>query len=203
MDWAVSSHEVIIQQLNRLQNENRVYIGNAENGEVNNIFTDKDEAWVQVVDDLKWFKDGKYFTWLSESDGWKHVYLISRDGKDIKKITPGNYDVISIAGIDQIDDYIYFIASPENPTQRYLYRKSIFSEDEKELITPLELGGSSSYDIAPNFKWAIHTHSTINIPSQKNLVSLPDHKIVRNLQSNAALIDKISKLNLKPVEFFY
>ena len=124
MDWAVSSDEVIIQQLNRLQNENRVYIGNAETGEVNNIFTDRDEAWIQVVDDLKWFKDGKYFTWISEKDGWKHVYLISRDGKEVKNITPGNYDVISIAGIDQVDDYIYFIASPENPTQRYLYKKN-------------------------------------------------------------------------------
>ena len=81
MEWAESSEEVIIQQLNRLQNENRVYLGNSATGDVNNIFTDKDEAWVEVVDDVKWFKDGKYFTWLSESEGWSQVYLISRDGK--------------------------------------------------------------------------------------------------------------------------
>ena len=89
MDWAESSDEVIIQQLNRLQNENKVYLGDAETGNVNNIFTDRDDAWVEVVDDLMWFKDGKYFTWISEKDGWNQVYLISRDGKEIRKITWG------------------------------------------------------------------------------------------------------------------
>jgi len=136
MDWAESSNEVIIQQLARLQNENRVYIGNAFTGKVNNILTDKDEAWVEVVDNIKWFENGKYFTWLSEKDGWKQVYLISRDGNEIKKITKGNYDVIEIVGIDKIEKQIYFMASPENPTQSNLYRKSIFSEEEKKLITP-------------------------------------------------------------------
>jgi len=200
MDWAESSDEVIIQQLNRLQNENRVYIGSASNGDVNNIFTDKDEAWVDVVDDVKWFKHGKYFTWLSEKDGWRKVYLISRDGKEIKNVTPGEYDVISIAGIDQINNHIYFIASPNNPTQRYLYRKSIFRNTEIELITPSEIVGCSKYDVSPNFKWAIHTHSTVNTPTQINLVSLPDHKNVRNLQSNEWLLIKMSRLDIKPAE---
>ncbi len=202
MDWAESSEEVIIQQLNRLQNENKIYIGTAESGKVNNIFTDKDEAWLEVVDDLIWFKEGKYFTWLSEHEGWRQVYLISRDGKDIKKITVGDYDVISIAGIDQINEYVYFIASPENPTQKYLFRKSIFNNSEKELLTPIDLGGTSSYDISPNFKWAIHSHSSINTPPQTNLIDLPNHEIIRNLQSNKILASKIEKLKLNPIEFF-
>jgi len=202
MDWAESSDEVIIQQLNRLQNENRVYIGNAENGTVNNIFTDKDDAWVEVVDDLKWFKNGKYFTWISERDGWQHVYLISRDGSEIKNLTHGNYDVIKIDGIDQTDNFIYFTASPDNPTQKFLYRKSIFGDGKKELLTPIDIGGTSIYNISPNFKWAIHNYSSINSPAQINLISLPDHGIVRNLQSNIELVDKIAKLNLNPIEFF-
>ena len=202
MDWAESDSEVIIQQLNRLQNENHIYIGDALTGNVNEIFVDKDEAWVKVVDDVKWFKDAKYFTWLSESDGWSHVYLISRDGKDIKKVTPGNYDVISIVGIDQVNDYIYFTASPDNPTQRYLFGKSIFSDEPKELITPIEIGGFSSYDISPNFKWAIHSHSAINIPSKTDFISLPNHKTIRNLVSNQKLLEQVESLGLNPVEFF-
>lgn len=202
MEWAESSDELIIQQLNRLQNENRVYIATASNGNVNNIFTDKDDAWVEVVDDLKWFKDGKYFTWLSEREGWSQAYLISRDGNEIKKITSGEYDVISISGIDQVNNYIYFIASPENPTQRYLYRKSIFKDDDKELITPIEIGGTNEYNISTNYKWALHTHSTINTPKKVDLISLPNHETIRNLLSNEELTKKIEKLELKPVEFF-
>jgi len=201
MDWAESSEEVIIQQLNRLQNQNKVYIGQAKNGEVNNIFTDSDSAWVDVVDDVKWFKDGKYFSWLSEKDGWRHVYLVSRDGKEIIKVTPGDYDVISIAGIDQVNDYVYFTASPTNATQSFLYRKSIFENDEKELITTIANGGFSTYDISPNFKWAIHTFSTINTPTEINFINLPDHKIFRKLQSNKWLLNKISDLDIKPIEF--
>jgi dipeptidyl-peptidase 4 len=202
MDWAESSEEAIIQQLNRLQNSNKVYIGSARTGEVRNNFADKDEAWVDVVDDVKWFKNGQYFTWISEKDGWRHVYLISRDGSEVNKITPGNYDVIKIVGIDQTDNYLYFIASPHNPTQKYLFRKSIFSDDEKELLTPIEIGGTSAYDISPNFRWAKHTHSSATSPTQINLISLPDHKIVRNLQSNIELKEKLAQLDLNDPEFF-
>ena len=200
MEWAESSDEVIIQQLNRLQNENKVYLGDAETGNVNNIFTDKDDAWVEVVDDLMWFKDGNYFTWLSEKDGWNQVYLISRDGKEIKKIT-GEYDVISISGIDKVNEYVYFIASPENATQRYLYRKTIFDKEEKELLTPVNISGYNTYNISPNFNWATHNHSTINSPSEINLISLPKHDVVRNLLSNEAISKKIAKLKLNPIEF--
>lgn len=200
MDWAESSEEVIIQQLNRLQNENHVYLGDATTGNVKNIFTDRDKAWVEVVDDLIWFKNGKYFTWISEREGWSSVYLISRDGKEKKKIT-GNYDVISIAGIDKVKNNIYFIASPDNATQRYLFRKSIFSDEEKERLTPLSLSGFNTYNISPNFNWAIHNYSNINSPAQINLISLPKHTIIRTLQSNKELLRKVAKLNVNPIEF--
>jgi len=81
MEWAASSEQVVIQQLNRLQNTNNVMLGNAADGSVNTILTEKDEAWIRVNDDLKWLNKGKQFTWVSERDGWRHVYLISRNGK--------------------------------------------------------------------------------------------------------------------------
>ena len=202
MDWADNADELIIQQLNRLQNKNSIFIGDAKTGNVENIFIDQDDAWVEVVNDIKWFKNGYYFTWLSERDGWRQIYLISRDGNEIKKITQDGYDVISIVGIDQIENCIFFIASPENPTQRYLYRKSIFENSEKELITPSEFVGTSSYNISPNFDWAFHTYSNINTPEKINFISLPDHKTIRNLISNDILAKKIKELNIRPIEFF-
>jgi len=202
MDWANNSEQVIIQQLNRLQNQNKIYIGDAVTGNVENIFIDMDSAWVDVVNDVKWFKRGEYFSWLSEKDGWRQVLLISRNGEEIMKITEGNYDVIEIVGIDQKNNYVYFIASPENPTQRYLYRKSIFTDAEKELITPTTFKGTNTYNISPNFKWAFHTYSNLNSPNNINFISLPDHEEVRNLISNDILANKIKELNLNPVEFF-
>jgi dipeptidyl-peptidase-4 len=84
MSWADNSAQLIIQYVNRLQNRNRVILANAADGTIQNIFTDTDDAWLDVNEDLKWFDDGKYFTWLSERDGWRHLYGISRDGKDVR-----------------------------------------------------------------------------------------------------------------------
>ena len=61
-------------------------------------------------------------TWVSERSGWTHVYLVSRDGRTVRPLTSGAFDVLSVVGLDEDGRYLYYIASPENPTQRYLYR---------------------------------------------------------------------------------
>ena len=91
LEWAGNSREVIFQQLNRLQNTNQVVVGTAATGDVRTIFTDKDDAWVDV-EEFTWLQDGKEFLWLSERDGWRHAYAVSRDG-GVRLLTPGDYDV--------------------------------------------------------------------------------------------------------------
>ncbi|MBK7104582.1 MAG: S9 family peptidase [Ignavibacteriae bacterium] len=203
MNWAESSSELLIQQLNRLQNHNYIYLANFKTGEAKNIYTEIDEsAWVEVVDDIKWFDNGKYFTWLSDQNGWNQIYLISRDGSEIKNNTNENFDVIEISGIDQKNNFVYYTASPNNSTQKYLYKKSIFGNEKSELITAIENTGTNTYNISPNYKWAIHNFSTINDPGKTELISLPNHKIVRILQDNDELRKNLEKLNISPAEFF-
>jgi dipeptidyl-peptidase 4 len=203
MEWAESSKELLIQKLNRLQNHNYVYIANSENGETKNIYTEVDStAWVEVVDDIKWFENGKYFTWLSDKNSWNQIYLISRDGKEIKNVTRCNFDVIEISGIDQKNNVVYFIASPENATQRYLYSKTIFETDEPLRISPEENRGFNTYNISLNFKYAIHKFSTINDPGKTELIALPNHKIVRILEDNENLRETLRQLDINPAEFF-
>lgn len=203
MEWADSSNELLVQQLNRLQNKNNVYIANSKSGEANNIYTEvSKDAWVEPIDDIKWFDEGKYFTWISDKSGWNHIYLISRDGMEIKNITNGNFDVIEISGIDQENNFVYFISSPENATQKYLYRKSIFDDTEAELVTPFDNFGYNTYNISPNFKWAIHLLSTINDPGIAQIIDLPEHRTTRILATNDELRNVLSQLDLKPAEFF-
>lgn len=125
MDWVANPQRIVFQHLNRLQNRNRVMLANPRNGRSHTILTEQDEAWVDVHDDMTWLKDGSAFTWLSDRDGWRHLYLVSRSGREITLLTPGEFDVIDVVGIDQANQCIYYIASPENPTQRYLYRASL------------------------------------------------------------------------------
>ena len=201
MEWSGNSNEIVLQHLNRLQNTNQVMLGDIHTGEVRTIVTDRDEAWLDVVDDWLWLEGDKAFTWVSERDGWRHIYRISRDGKQQKLLTPGEYDVASIETIDESSGWIYFIASPDNPTQRYLYRVRL-KGGKAERITPANQPGTHSYQMSPDTKWAIHTYSNFDTPPVISLVSLPDHKIVRPLAENAELRETVNKLARQPVEFF-
>jgi dipeptidyl-peptidase-4 len=202
MDWADNSKEIVFQQLNRLQNTNKVMLGDATIGSVHTMIREKDDAWLDVVDDLKWFYKGKSFTWVSESDGWRHIYLVSRTGKKKKILTPGNYDIISIQSIDEKNGWIYFIASPENPTQRYLFRVPIKGKGKARRITPGDQKGTHRYDISPNGKWAFHTYSTFDTPPVTQLIHLPGHQKVRILEDNSELRAKVNQLHKRPAEFF-
>ncbi len=202
MEWAADSKEVVLQHLNRLQNTLELMLGNTETGAVRTILTETDEAWVEVVNDLNWLNEGKKFTWMSERDGWNHMYAASKDSGNMKLITRGDYDVISISGLDMDRGWVYFIASPDNPTQRYLYRCRLEGKRKAERITPENMGGSHSYQISPHADWAIHTYSSFGVPPVIDLVRLPSHKTIRILESNLELHAKVEALARAPVEFF-
>jgi dipeptidyl-peptidase 4 len=202
MNWAGNSDEIILLQLNRRQNALNVIIGNARSGQVRSILNEKDDAWVDVdVDDIRWLGDGRRFLWLSERDGWRHVYVASRTGGEPLLITKDASDVISIEGVDEKTGWLYYIASPENATQRYLYRTSLSGSGATERVTPAAEVGSHSYSIAPNAAWAFHTYSTIGSPPTVDLVHLPDHRVERALAANSATIAKVKELDVTPPEF--
>jgi dipeptidyl-peptidase-4 len=202
MDFAASSDEIIIQHLNRLQNSNDVMLGNVFTGDVRTIFTETDKAWVDIQDDLVWLENGKFFTWNSEREGWRQIFKVSRDGKQTMNLTPGTYDVISLLEVDQKNGFLYFIASPENPTERYLFRTKMDGKGKLEKLSPVEMTGQHSYQISPDAKWAIHTFSNVSTPNTIDLVSLPAHKSSRILQNNDEMKKKYSDLKISQKEFF-
>lgn len=202
MEWAASSDEIILQQINRLQNTNNIMLGSVKNGKMQIIYTDRDSAWLDVVNDWKWLNDGKEFTWVSEQDGWRHIFLISRSGKKVKLITPGKFDILSINGIDDKGGWIYYIASPENATQRYLFRSRLNGKGKAEKLSPGKQAGTHSYNISPDFKWAFHTFSNIDTPPVTELISLPDHRVIRQMVTNESLKEKLARVKRRPTEFF-
>lgn len=202
MSWADNSDELIIQYVNRLQNRNRVILANAADGTIQNIFTDTDDAWLDVNEDLKWFDEGNYFTWLSERDGWRHLYSISRDGKNLRLITPGEFDIISIQHIDTDGGWVYYIASPDDNAARYLYRSPLQGKPDMERLSPAGEPGFNRYKISPNSKWAFHTFTSFAEPPTIDLISLPDHKEQRNIVENKKVAALIEATPRGETEFF-
>jgi dipeptidyl-peptidase 4 len=203
MEWSADSRELVLQHLNRLQNTDDVLLADADTGAVRAVYEDHDSAWVDVNDKVPWLADGQAFIWLSEKDGWRHAYLISRDGKEERLLTPGAFDAVKPISVDESAGWVYFIASPENATQRYLYRARLDGSRRPERVTPSSLPGTNSYDISPNGHWAFHRHSAFDSPPVLDLVELPGHRAVRILEENAALRANALPLLTQPVEFFH
>lgn len=199
MEWR--GDDLFVQQFNRPQNVNRVLSADPKSGLVKTQFTEKDAAWVENDNDFRWIDNGKTLVWLSERDGWRHIYLISSDGKQTTQLTKGAFDVIHIEAIDENAGWLYFLAAPENPTQRYLYRVPLKGGPIAR-ITPADQPGTHAYAVAADGQWAVHTYSTFTRPPVTTLVRLPDHKVVKTFADNAALKKKLDALKLGPAEFF-
>ncbi|HWW39048.1 S9 family peptidase [Pedobacter sp.] len=163
MDWIPGSNDIILQQLNREQNESKLFVANAKTTAVNNIYTETDKAWIDAGEEWKWLNNNKEFIWVSEKDGWKHYYRISKDGKSQTLINKGNYDVIESLLIDEKNNQFYFIASPNNATQKYLYKTKLDGKGKLEMVTPSVLPGTHHYDISPNGVYAFHTYQNANL----------------------------------------
>ncbi|MFI5160179.1 MAG: S9 family peptidase [Sphingobacteriales bacterium] len=184
MEWTTNSNEIILEQLNRAQNDSRIFVGNVSNGTTHVIHEEKSDTWIDGKSRWNggnpvgwdWLKDGKTFIWVSEKDGWKHIYTINSEGKE-KLITKGDYDVITLNCIDEANGFVYFTASPDNATQEYLYRAKLNgSSKTPERLTPNDLPGTHTYTMSPNGKIAMHTFSNSYTPYENEVVSLPDNK---------------------------
>lgn len=163
MEWIPNSNEVILQQLNRQQNESILFVADAGTGKVSQIYKENDKAWIDATDGWVWLNGNKEFVWQSEKDGWTHLYRISKDGKKESLITKGNYDVISVSLIDEKENTVYFMASPTNATQKYLYKTKLDGKGKLEMVTPSVLPGTHSYSISPNGLFARHSYNSATV----------------------------------------
>lgn len=184
MEWAANSSQLIVQHMNRKQNETDVLLCDVKTGAAKSIYHEEDEAWIDILAlwDEKysyggwdWIEGGTEFLWASERDGWRHLYRITRDGKSVKRITNGKYDVMQISCIDEKGGWLYFEASPENATQRYLYRTRLDGTGSAQRVTPDNQPGTHNYEIAPGAQYARHQFSNYYTPNTTEWVRLPGH----------------------------
>jgi dipeptidyl-peptidase 4 len=120
-------------------------------------FTDRDDAWVEAMDELRWIEGGGRFLWLSERDGWRHLYAVSATDQTTRLMTPDEFDVISIAGVNEQQGCVYFLASPDNPTQSYRYRAPLNGPGTVERVSPPDQQGTHSYELSKEGRWAPFT----------------------------------------------
>lgn len=210
MQW-VNENLLLIQQLNRKQNQLIIYSYRIDTGKLNKVYTENHKAWVDLRypdvssnhwdgNDLLLTDSNTAFLRMAETDSWRKVYKINIDSGEKTLLTSGEYDVATIYALSDRD--LYFSASPKDATQRYLYSVPLNGKGKLKRITPEDYRGINTYEISPNGKYAIHKHTNTETPTTSRLVRLPGHQIVSTLVTNKQLKEQLAELELPTTSFF-
>lgn len=202
LGWAGNSAEVLVDVYSRSRDSRKVLLADHRSGAIATVFADADPAWVdQDHGGLEWIGAGDSFVVFSERDGWRRAYVARRDGSAPNPITPAGCDVIDRGCLDAAGGWLYYYASPDNATQRYLYRARLDGTGEPERVTPADESGTHRYVFAPDCRRAFRLRSTFDTPPITDLVELPGHRSVRVLEDNAALAAAVKPLIVRPTDF--
>lgn len=209
IQWA-GKDLLLLQQMNRKQNKLIVWKYIPSTKKLSAIYTETEETWVDLKypdlsrygwasTDLPIVDKGTAFLRMTENDAWRHVYKINLKTGAKTLVTNTEYDVASVSAVSTT--HLYFIASPHNSTQRYLYRVNLNGKDKPLRVTPKTFAGVNTYNVSPNGKYGLHTHQSIHKAKTVRLVSLPQHKTVKELIKNETYSMARSKLKLPKIEF--
>ncbi|MDE3198470.1 MAG: S9 family peptidase [Acidobacteriota bacterium] len=183
MEWS-GPDELTYELMNRLQNTDDVMLANAADGSVRRLLEEHNDTWVEDVPALRWIDGGQRLLWSSERDGWRHAYSVGRDG-GLKLITAFPGDTIGVSEVDETHGWLYFIASPESPAERFLYRARLDGSAKPERVTPPAARGTNTYSISPDGAFAFHTQARFDEPPLRELVTLPAHTTIRTIDDAA------------------
>lgn len=204
VEWAGNSEELLVEKFSRFR-DRRDFLLVTATGQMKTIFSETNDAWVESSQGknsgLVWIDGGKAFVFISEKDGWRHAYRSSRDGKEVSLLTPGSYDIIDRAVIDEVRGWYYFYASPNDATQKYLYRVPLDGSGKSQRITPENQVGTHSYQFSPDALWALHTYSTLDTPPLHELMEVDGHRVVKTFEDHHDLCEKIKSVIPRPTEF--
>ena len=194
--WSPDSKNVVYQVQNREQTFLDVNSADARDGKSKNLIHETSKAWVAINENPIWLQDGS-FIWASERSGYEHLYHYSADGKLLRQITEGNWEVRSIEGVDEANGFIYFTAMEHNPIAPNGYRVKL---DGTGLTRLTMSEGSHHVDLSPANNYFIDTWSDLNTPSQVRLYDASG-KPVRVIAENK--VDALKQYKLGTAELLH
>ena len=199
MDWVPNSKNLLVQFLNRKQNRLDFYLVDSRPGKEKLVWTDKDAAWVDVNDTgptgVAWLPNRQFVT-FSEMSGQRHIYAVSLEGKAVDLSSGLDVDPFSV---QVVGESVYFLASPSDAAQRYLYRTTVKSPNP-ERVSSGEQAGTHQYSISPNGELAVHEFSRLGQPPIKDVVELSSHRKIRELTTNQALNKSLEAIEKGRIE---
>ncbi len=204
LEFIPNSGKLLIQQLNRKQNLSKLFIAEPATGDAGILQEETDDAWVDIfqqgnpytidfTNNFTWLTETGSILWTSEKDGWRHLYQLPLDGKPEKLITAGAFDITDIKYTDQKEGYVYYMASPTNATQNYLYRSRLTGKGDPELLSSTALKGTHDYSFSADGRYASHTFSNHFTQPAREFITVAGQKPLTEKESIAARLDTLQK----------
>ena len=169
IEWAADGRALAVQQMNRLQNRNDVLIADPRTGAVKRTHRDESKAWVEVADEFTWLDQGRAFLWMSEKDGWRHLYRVATDGSGERLVTAFEGDVIAMSAVDAKAGWVYF----PRRRRRGAYSSRRLTGGWPERVRPHRCA-ASPHNCLPTSLGVSHL-SRMDVSPVTDPVSLPDH----------------------------
>lgn len=195
--WMNNPNYLSVQTMNRHQNHLILHEVNAKDGSVKTLLEEKDEAYVDIHDNLTFLADDS-FIWTSEKDGFNHLYLYDQDGNLMNQITKGSWEVTNYYGYDQEEDRIYYQSVENGSINRDVY--SIGSAgDSKKRLSAKE--GTNSAAFSADYTYFINTYHSATTPPEYTLHKASNGKKIKEIKNNTQLLNKLGTYDVVPKEF--
>jgi dipeptidyl-peptidase-4 len=197
--WTQDANTLCVLRMNRHQNKLDYLMADAASGKTRLLMSEEDKYYIDIEkEQLTFLANGKQFINVSERDGFNHIYLYDMNGKIVKQITKGNWEVSDIYGIDQKKGLIYYQSTEPSPSQRDVYVIGLNGNGKRKIST---VSGTNSASFSSDFSYYILSNSNSKSPL---FVSLHgnDGKLIRVLEDNAKAKARIAEYQLSPTEFF-
>jgi dipeptidyl-peptidase 4 len=163
--WLPDGDQLWFQILNRAQNRLELRFASPDGGASRLVLSEQDDAWVNVRDDLV-FVDRQKFVWSSERDGWRHLYLYGVDGRLIRRLTEGQWQVDEVYGLDAGRDRVIFQANAEDLRERHLYAVALDGSGLQMLVAQ---PGTHEAELSPSGVHLLDTWSNVTTPDRIEL----------------------------------
>lgn len=197
--WTLDAGKLAIVKMNRRQNQLDILVANTASTVCNTLFTDRNKCYIEEValNNIIFLPNGKNFVYLSEKDGYSHIYLYSMNGALVRQLTKGSYDVINILGYNEKYNTLFYQAAKKLPTQREIYSISL---DGKTDLCLTKRAGTNNAIFSNGCKYFINNYSDTKTPLISTICDSKGNTL-RTIEDNKELVAKIKYYNIEPKEF--
>jgi dipeptidyl-peptidase-4 len=198
--WTADASILSIRKLNRLQNNLEVLHTHAATGASTVVLNEKSETFIDLefTEDLIYLADGKQFIYTTERDGYKHLYLYGMDGKLIKQITQGAFEVSQLIGFDEKSKTLYYTSTEVSPLERHFYSITLSGKKTKLSQAP----GIHTINMSTDFQFYIDYYTTASHPTIVSLYKTKGNALQKVLEDNGALAKVLDEYGFAAKEFF-